>query len=38
MSNVSGRKVLSAQALKERKLALLDFLDYGLMRKETRSE
>jgi hypothetical protein len=37
MSQVSGRKVLSAQALKERKLALLDFLDYGLMRKETRS-
>jgi AcrR family transcriptional regulator len=36
MSQVSGRNVLSPQALKERKHALLDFLDYGLMRGETR--
>src|SRR6202162_6521463 len=36
MSQVSGRNVLSPQALKERKHALLDFLDHGLMRKETR--
>ena len=36
MSQVSGRKVLSPQALRERKHALLDFLDYGLMRGETR--
>src|ERR1700683_264183 len=36
MSQVSGRNVLSSQALKERKHALLDFLDHGLMRKETR--
>jgi TetR/AcrR family transcriptional regulator len=36
MSQVSGRNVLSPQALKERKHALLDFLDHGLMREETR--
>jgi TetR/AcrR family transcriptional regulator len=36
MSQVSGRNVLSPQALKERKRALLDFLDHGLMRVETR--
>jgi TetR/AcrR family transcriptional regulator len=36
MSQVSGRNVLSPQALKERKHALLDFLDHGLMRGETR--
>jgi AcrR family transcriptional regulator len=36
MSQVSGRNVLSPQALKERKHALLDFLDHGLMRAETR--
>jgi AcrR family transcriptional regulator len=36
MSQVSGRNVLSPQSLKERKHALLDFLDYGLMRGETR--
>jgi len=36
MSQVSGRNVLSPQALKERKHALLDFLDHGLMRKGMR--
>jgi AcrR family transcriptional regulator len=36
MSQVSGRKVLSPQALRERKHALLDFLDHGLMRVEPR--
>jgi hypothetical protein len=36
MSQVSGRNVLSPQSLKERKHALLDFLDHGLMRGETR--
>jgi AcrR family transcriptional regulator len=36
MSQVSGRNVLSPQALKERKHALLDFLDHGLMRVEKR--
>jgi AcrR family transcriptional regulator len=36
MSQVSGRNVLSPQALKERKHALLDFLDHGLMRAEMR--
>jgi len=36
MSRVSGRNVLSPQALKERKYALLDFLDHGLMRTPTR--
>ncbi|MGB8540191.1 MAG: CerR family C-terminal domain-containing protein [Candidatus Acidiferrales bacterium] len=36
MSQVSGRNVLSAQALKERKRALLDFLEHGLMRAEAR--
>jgi AcrR family transcriptional regulator len=36
MSQVSGRNVLSPQALKERKHALLDFLDHGLMRGDTR--
>jgi TetR/AcrR family transcriptional regulator len=36
MSQVSGRNVLSPQALKERKHALLDFLDHGLMRAEKR--
>jgi AcrR family transcriptional regulator len=36
MSQVSGRNVLSPQALKERKHALLDFLVHGLMRAETR--
>ena len=36
MSQVSGRNVLSPQALKERKRALLDFLDHGLMRVEPR--
>jgi AcrR family transcriptional regulator len=38
MSQVSGRNVLSPQALKERKHALLDFLDHGLMRGETRQQ
>jgi hypothetical protein len=36
MSQVSGRNVLSPPALKERKHALLDFLDHGLMRAEMR--
>ncbi len=36
MSQVSGRNVLSPRALKERKQALLDFLDHGLMRREAR--
>jgi TetR/AcrR family transcriptional regulator len=36
MSQVSGRNVLSRQALKERKHALLDFLDHGLMRAKKR--
>jgi len=36
MSQVSGRNVLSPQALKERKHALLDFLEHGLMRAEAR--
>lgn len=36
MSQVSGRNVLSSQALKERKHALLDFLGHGLMRTRTR--
>jgi TetR/AcrR family transcriptional regulator len=36
MSQVSGRNILSSQALKERKHALLDFLDHGLMRTRTR--
>jgi TetR/AcrR family transcriptional regulator len=37
MSEVAGHNVLSAQALKIRKRALLDFLDHGLMRRQARS-
>jgi len=36
ISQVSGRNVLSSQALQERKHALHDFLDHGLMRTRTR--
>jgi TetR/AcrR family transcriptional regulator len=37
MSRVVGHDFLSAQALKVRKSALLDFVEHGLMRRQTRS-
>ena len=37
MSRVTGRNMLSTQALKTRKRALLDFLDHGLIRRQARS-
>ena len=37
MSRVTGHNILSAQALKMRKRALLDFLEHGLMRRQARS-
>src|ERR1700685_2219622 len=37
MSRVTGHNILSAQALKIRKRALLDFLEHGLMRRQARS-
>lgn len=37
MSRVTGHNILSAQALRIRKRALLDFLEHGLMRKQARS-
>src|ERR1700735_1579865 len=37
MSRVTGHSMLSPQALETRRRALLDFLEHGLMRKQTRS-
>ena len=37
MSRVTGHNILSAQALKIRRRALLDFLEHGLMRRQARS-
>jgi len=37
MSRVTGHNILSAQALKMRRRALLDFLEHGLMRRQARS-
>ena len=37
MSRVTGHNMLSAQALKIRRRALLDFLEHGLMRRQARS-
>jgi TetR/AcrR family transcriptional regulator len=37
MSRLVGRDVLSPQALETRRRALLDFIDYGLIRSEARS-
>jgi hypothetical protein len=34
---VTGHNILSAQALKIRRRALLDFLEHGLMRRQARS-
>ena len=37
MGRVMGRDLLSAEAIEERKRALLDFLDHGLVRERSRS-